>query len=627
MRKLAAGSVFFEFDADFPRFTFGWALPNSLRLPTKAELDQWKQILRAGSFEESIAIANRANRQLQSELGRRRSRRPAEIDENGQNLAMLSLVVSKATNAISIMSADGIIEWVNDAFSKMTGYSEGEAIGSRLDELLFGPSTAGKSVREFHQALRNGHDLSQDVLQYNRDGRTFWAECNLIGVHDDNGELRRWIAIDSDITERHRTEEALRAAKKSAESTSRAKSEFLANMSHEIRTPLNAILGMTELALTTRLSAEQNDYLQTVQASAQTLLQLLNDILDVSKIEAGKLAIEEIEFNLADTVRDTLKALSVKAHEKNLELVSNVPLDMPQQVFGDPVRLRQVLFNLVGNAIKFTNAGEVVVSIEEQWRSDGELGIHVSVEDTGIGIPSDRLRSIFDSFTQVDSSMARKFGGTGLGLTITSQLLSLMNGRIWVRSEEGKGSTFHFSLPLKLSEPASLGRSRDATLLAGKSALIVDDNETNRRILNDMLRHWDMRTTLADGAAVALKELENASRDDSPFDIVLLDGMMPVVDGFQLAGMIKQRPDLKCGTIMMLSSADQPQAAAKCDELQISDYLVKPVSAAALLDAILVALGNEVPAQQKHQAETIKGDASNDQLPPTPNRSLRVLVR
>jgi CheY-like chemotaxis protein/HPt (histidine-containing phosphotransfer) domain-containing protein len=302
-------------------------------------------------------------------------------------------------------------------------------------------------------------------------------------------------------------------------------------------------------------------------------------------------------------------------------------MDMPQLVVGDPTRIRQVLFNLIGNAIKFTASGEVVVNVEEQWRSDDELGIHVSVPDTGIGIPGDRLRSIFDSFTQVDSSMARKFGGTGLGLTITAQLLAMMKGRIWVRSEEGKGSTFHFSIPLRLSQKPRLGGSRDASMLSGRTALVVDDNATNRKILQDMLGHWGMRTTSSDGAAAALKELENAARKDQPFDIILLDGMMPVVDGFQLAGMIKQRPDLKCGTIMMLSSADQPQSAEKCKQLAIMNYLVKPISAASLLDAILVALGDEEAVREKTEADVSREEATQDGVKQTAaSRELRILV-
>ncbi len=540
------------------------------------------------------------------------------------DLETLSLVASRSSNAILIMDSAGTIEWINEAFTRLSGYEEAVAVGHQVEELVFGPSTSIKTAWEFREAIRTGRELTEDILQYRSDGTTVWVQCELIPVRDNKGEVSRWIVIQTDVSRRHQAEEALRAAKQAAELNSRSKSEFLANMSHEIRTPLNAILGMTELALATDLTQEQRDYLQTVKTSADTLLELLNDVLDISKIEAGKLEIEEVDFNLAEVVRETLQAMAVRAHEKGLELAVHMPMHVPQELRGDPTRIRQVLFNLVGNAIKFTAAGEVVVDIEQQWQTDDEIGLHIAVTDTGIGIPKDRLKKIFDAFTQVDSSMARRFGGTGLGLTITAQLLRLMDGKIWVQSSEGKGSTFHFTLTLKLAVGKTTAPPRlDPTELQGRRVLIVDDNATNRRILDEMMTHWGMATELSDGAASALKQLEAAARDERPFHLLVLDAMMPVIDGFQLAEMIRQRPDLRPGTVMMLSSADRPSSTAKCEQLGIATYLVKPVSAAALLEAILTTLAISTERSSKPQPTR---STTPELQHPKPAKRLRILL-
>ncbi|WP_372897613.1 response regulator [Stieleria sp.] len=539
------------------------------------------------------------------------------------DLETLSLVVSRAGNAILILDGEGHLQWANDAFTQLSGYELCEASGKAFGELLFGPSTSAKSQHELISAISAGIETTADVLMYRKDGTTFWTETKLIPVRDDDDELSRWIVLQTDISKRRQTEEALESAKESAEANSRSKSEFLANMSHEIRTPLNAILGMTELALTTDLTREQRDYLRTVKTSADTLLDLLNDVLDISKIEAGRMEIEEIEFNLAEVVRETLKALAVRAHEKGLELAVHMPMDIPHDLRGDPTRIRQVLFNLVGNAIKFTEQGEVIVDVEPQWQSDDEIGLQFSVTDTGIGIPKQRLRQIFESFTQVDSSMARRFGGSGLGLTITSELLRLMDGKIWVKSSLGKGSTFYFTLTLKLSDGPSRATSKlEQPELDGLRALIVDDNATNRQILEEMLGHWGMQPTLADGAASALSEMESAAREHRPFDLVLLDAMMPVIDGFQLAERILARPDLEHGTVMMLSSADRPNSTTKCRELGIATYLVKPISASALLEAILSTLGK----QRQASAPRLSDQACESLLRQKTTHPLNVLL-
>lgn len=520
-----------------------------------------------------------------------------EAAADREDLETLSLVVSRSGNAILILNEEGEIEWSNKAFEKLSGYPANEILGSKLESLVFGPSTETITRNRFAQAIRNGHEFNEDVLQYRKDGTTLWVESKLIPVPDDSGETSRWISLQTDITRRRQTQEALLAAKKSAESSSRAKSEFLANMSHEIRTPMNAILGMTDLALATHLTREQRDYLNTVRTSADSLLGILNDVLDISKIEAGKMELESLEFSLGDVVRETLRALAIRAHEKGLELAVHMPVDLPSYFTGDPIRLRQVLFNLVGNAIKFTHQGEIVVSVEQQWSTASHVSLHFTVRDTGIGIPKDRLERIFESFSQVDSSMARRFGGSGLGLTITAQLLALMNGKIWVQSEEGEGTSFHFTLQLELANEQDMPQPATRDQLLGMRVLVVDDNSTNRWILEELLRNWGMHPVCVDSAVSAVDELQKEPTQN--FDVILLDAMMPGMDGFQLAEKLQKDKKFRASTVMMLSSADRPFSATKCQQLGIESYLVKPVTASTLLEALLETLGHERKAEKE----------------------------
>lgn len=424
-------------------------------------------------------------------------------------------------------------------------------------------------------ALRNGDYASRVAIDRNDEMGTLARTFNEMAE-----------AIADDIAIRDRSALELRKARDGAEQAARVKSEFLANMSHEIRTPMNGIMGMTELLLDTPLAHDQRDYVNLIGQSSESLLAVINDILDFSKIEAGKLSLDEYEFDLRDAIGDTLQTMGFRAAEKGLELAYRVGSDVPDCLIGDLGRVRQVLVNLVSNAIKFTSHGEVVVDIGMESRTPEQVFLHVQVKDTGIGISEDKLDAIFESFTQAEGSTTRNYGGTGLGLTISQRLVELMGGRIWVKSEPGIGSRFHFTLRLGVGSEERESRRTVLETLHGLPVMVVDDNETNRRILEQTLQNWEMSPQTAAGGIEALERL-NAARDvGSPVQLVLLDMMMPGMNGLEVARRIAAGFGTDAPGILVLTSAGQSISAEDAARYGIDRTLTKPVKQSDLLDAI-----------------------------------------
>ncbi|HTZ75886.1 MAG TPA: response regulator [Candidatus Aquilonibacter sp.] len=527
-------------------------------------------------------------------------------------------ILDTSFDAFIAMDANGVILNWNVQAESLFGWYKYEVIGKSFASIAIPERERIAFEDEIRQLApqrpRATSSTRFEVDLLAKDLRKFSAEITVSVTQ--TGDALRYAAFVRDLTERKRTEKALREAKETAEEANQAKSLFLATMSHEIRTPMNGILGMTELALDTELTEEQREHLTLVRHSAESLLTVINDILDFSKIEAGKLELESIPFDLRESLGETMKALSIRAHQKGLELVYDVDPSVPESLVGDPSRLRQIVVNLVGNAIKFTERGEVLVLVTEETPAAHETTLRFTVRDTGIGIPEHLQHLIFEAFSQGDGSMTRKFGGTGLGLAICKRLVHMMDGRLWVKSMVGRGSSFHFTARLKIQDSSP---KRNEQLLPEQlremHALIVDDNFTNRRLLEGILSRWGMKPTAVADGALALQALQVAKSTGHPFPLVLLDSQMPVMDGFTVAEKIKRNPDLAGATIMMLTSASHLGDAARCRELGISAYLVKPIRQTELHDAICQILAHQEPnPRQLVTRHSLREDARRGQI-------------
>jgi two-component system sensor histidine kinase/response regulator len=528
-------------------------------------------------------------------------------------------IVNRMEDGYFEVDLTGTYTFLSHSFCKMFGYSLEEMLGQSYRK-FYSQESVPAIYSAFSEVWKTGIPLQS--LEYHisrKDGTTRFVEDSVSLKRDHHGKGIGFFGMRRDITDRKLNEQELARAKQAAEEANRAKSEFLANMSHEIRTPMNGIIGMTELALSTDLTYEQRDFIETARSSADTLLAILNDILDYSKIEARKIELDPTPFNLNELVGDSMKSLALEAHKKGLELAFSIGPGIPDDLVGDPGRLRQILINLAGNAIKFTARGEVVVHVSAEPSHSAHVGLHFAVRDTGIGIPPEKQCKLFRPFEQADSSTTRQFGGTGLGLAICKSIVELMGGKIWLESEPGVGTVAHFTIALEPS-PVIVGTPSMVEIreLEGMAVLIVDDNSTNRRILREMLQRWRMRPQDAMSGQQGLRMLEQASAAGDPFRLIICDEQMPVMSGLEVAERIRGNPLLSHATIMMLTSSDQAASAAKCRTMGVESYLVKPIKPAEMLTMIRRTL--------TASAQFVPRRATVPKIPTGGNRRLRVLV-
>ena len=531
----------------------------------------------------------------------------AEI-ELQQTQARLQAVLDAATR-VSIIATDvnGVIDVFNVGAERMLGYSAEEMLGKQTPQVIHLESEImarsqeltgelGRQIEGFRVFVENASRGQPDEREWTyvrKDGSRLPVNQVVTARRDREGHVIGFLAIAIDISARKRAEADILKAKEAAESANRAKSDFLANMSHEIRTPLNAIIGMTELVLDTELSLSQHEYLGMVNESGESLLAIVNDILDFSKIEAGKLSLEETPFNIREHLGDTLKSLALRAHRKRLELVCHIAPDVPSIINGDPHRLRQLVINLVGNAIKFTEVGEIVLDVAVERVEETGPMLHLQVADTGVGIPQEKLDTIFEAFEQADTSTTRRYGGTGLGLAIVSRLVDLMDGNIWVESEVGHGSVFHFTARFKQldSEAPQTDSNSHPPQLNGLRVLVVDDNASSRRILKEMLENWGMQPHTASNLRDGIAELRRSSEIRAPYALALVDSSLPGGDGLELVRQIRAQGPAQGEVIMLLTSADRADAISHFQQLGVSGCLIKPIKQSELLDAIVAAVG------------------------------------
>lgn len=496
------------------------------------------------------------------------------------------LAVEASPAALLMVNQDGRILMANSRGLTLFGYTEAELIGQPIELLVPQRFRAGLPAHRdsfFNDPVQRPMGAELDLLGVRKDGTEFPVKVGLSPVETAKGQAVICGVID--ITDQIKMMEAMRQAKEAAESASRAKSSFLANMSHEIRTPMNGIIGMAQLLAQTELRSHQRDYLATVDESAHILLRLLNDILDFSKIEAGKLELECVDFRISECVARATQMMVLRAAEKGLEIACRVAPEIPDHLRGDSGRIQQVLVNLLGNAVKFTEAGEIFVNVNAESITPDRIRLHISVSDTGIGIPADKLDQIFRPFEQAESSTTRRFGGTGLGLAISQQLVEMMHGRIWIDSEYGRGSTFHFTAEFGIAADQHRPAPAELDSLLELPVLVVDDNFTNRRILSEMLQHWHMQPVLADSAAAARQALQKAEAAQHPIRLILLDHNMPGEDGIHFAESLRGSHG-QC-PIIMISSGSSPIDVDLGQKYGIGRFMTKPVIASELLNEVL----------------------------------------
>ncbi|MFZ0636057.1 MAG: response regulator [Candidatus Acidiferrales bacterium] len=553
--------------------------------------DQFNEML--DRIQERDAAVQTARNDLEKRVEERTCDLQQEIAERERtaealrkNKERVTAVLDAVDDLVFEFDADGTYLHIWTTRDEMLVRPRSELLGHSIVE-VFGEELGHSMLDVIHGVLQTGQAESAEIPVDLPSG-PHWFQSRFSPIPAEDGSYQTVCVLSRDITERKRAEVELQRAKEAAEAASRAKSEFLANMSHEIRTPMNGILGMTELALDTSLSQEQREYLATVKSSADALLVVINDILDFSKIEAGKLEFENIAFSVRDSIGETMRTLAFRAHQRGLEFACRIKPDVPAWVAGDPGRIRQVVVNLIGNAIKFTERGEVALEVEKEREDAESVTLHFTVRDTGIGIAPEKQKLIFEAFTQADSSMTRQYGGTGLGLAITRRLVEMMGGSIWAESQPGRGSTFHFTARLgRSTETADAASAADPRMLEGLRVLVVDDNLTNRVILDEMLKSWGIVPTAVESSAAAMEALENAWPTEQRFNLVITDAQMPEKDGFELAEEIHQRFPGDVPKILMLSSSAQRGEGARCREVGIAAYLSKPVQQSELLSAIL----------------------------------------
>ena len=555
-----------------------------------------------------------ANAALQREIAERKRAEMAAktlAEEASSTRDFLQSITENSVDGMVTTDVHGQLTYFSPGAEKIFGFRADTVLGQPVSRYYSGGIAEARAIMQ--QLRKTGWVRNYETAIRTSSGGFVEVSSSISLLHNAQGDIVGTVGVIKDITEQKRAAAEMQRAKEAAEAASRAKSEFLANMSHEIRTPMNGVIGMTELLLDTPLSAEQREYAETVRSSAEGLMTVINDVLDFSKIEAGKLPLETLPFAIRDLLAGIMKALALRAHEKGLELVYTVDPEVPDWLVGDAGRLRQVLVNLVGNAIKFTSQGEVALEVQAlstvapQVPGDDAnrlVTVSCAIRDTGIGIAPEKQRLIFDPFTQADSSTTRLYGGTGLGLAIARQLVELMGGRLWVESAVGQGSTFSFTVCFGWQEaPLMPSRHAELACLRDLPVLVVDDNATNRRILEEVLRRWGMRPTAVESGAAALTAMAEAAHAGTPFVLALIDAMMPEMDGYMLAQRIKSIPTLARTALLMLTSTYSYGDHRHITDVGITTSLGKPVSQASLWHALLTALGT--PVQRVETVEPV----------------------